>query len=167
LPELVVQVAQAMGLVEEVPTKEQVETVIENSFKENLLKIAAQRTFEKSNLKISVSIQRHVLDVLKSSDKVEEKLLEEAQSQAEYAKKKLDPSQISKSFNEEINFCKRAIDNKDVNLMLLLTPGKSLLQKIFPLTGARTALDFARACSKHIQIEKIPELLQLKEKILK
>ena len=167
LPELVVQVTQAIGLVEKAPSKEEVEKVIEKSFKENMLKIAAQRTFERSSLKISVSIQRHVLDVLKSSDKVEEKLLEEAQSQADYAKKKLDRSQISKCFNEEINKCNKAIEDKDINLMLLLTPGKSLLQKILPLTGAKTPLDLARACSKHIQVEKIPELLQLKEKISK
>ena len=92
-------------------------------------------------------------------------MLADAGSQIKYASTKLDPAEVSRCIQEEA----RVFDNLQVDgeleQMLHLTPGKSLLQEIFKLTGAKSAVDYLRACAKHIDVASVPQLVEIRKKI--
>lgn len=165
-PPIIVEITSAMGLLENVPTIESLEQIIRSEFTENILKIAAQRVFDKTNVKLAVSIQRKVLSEITSESELEQKLLEESKSQTDYAEAHLSDDKIKEFLQLELSICKTALAVNDIHTILRLTPGKSLINRLVTYTGARNVSDYARACAKHINVENYEILKSLRVQIL-
>ncbi len=165
IPAIVKTVSESIGLIEKPPTIEEIESTIRQEFEHNLLKISAQRVFDKTTIKLSVSIQKKVLNEISTEQELEEKLLEESRNQTEFAEEHLSEDKIKEFLASELSICKKALSENDINKMLKLTPGKSLIAKISSITGARNISDYARACAKHIRIDSIQELQSLRDRI--
>ncbi len=165
IPGIVVTVAEKIGLVETLPTIEDLHQLIKQEFENLYLTIAAQRVFEKAKIKLSVSIDRTTLKTIENEDDLSVKLIEEAKNQTDYAEQELSEEKITQLLSAEINNCKKAIEENDIMKMVKLLPGKGLLTKITYRTGAKNPSDYARACSKHIKIDDFKALTSLKERI--
>lgn len=165
LPEIVKKVSETIGLIETPLIIETIEKVIRDEFEQNILKISAQRVFDRTTIKLSVSIQKKVLSEIKNEQELEEKLLEESKNQTEFAEEHLSEEKIKEFLSAELQVCKKALIDNDIKTMLKLNPGKSLVAKLSSLTGARNISDYARACAKHVPVETIIELNELKAKI--
>ena len=59
--------------------------------------------------------------------------------------------------------CRNALDKKSIDEVLQLIPSKKLLNQIAPKAGCKDGMAFARAITKHINIEDIIQIKELKE----
>lgn len=166
MPTIVSTMSEKMGLVASKPTKDEIETIIKKEFEENLLQIVAKRVFDRTTIKLSVSIHKNILQNITTEQELEKKIVEEAKTQTDYAQEHLSEEKIKSFFTEEIELCRKALTTNDIKSILALTPGKSLISKLVTLTGARNISDYARACAKHLNIEDFLELKGLKQKLL-
>jgi energy-coupling factor transporter ATP-binding protein EcfA2 len=165
IPKIVKTVADTIGLTEKLPTIEQIKKIIREDFEEDILQIAAQRVFDKTATRLAVAIQKKDLQRMQSEKELEEKLIEEAKRQTEFAGKHLSEEKVKGFLAQEMLACKKAIEDNNINEMLRLTQGKRLISKLFTLTGARSISDYARACAKHIKVDEIPGLKKLRDAI--
>lgn len=165
IPEIVRTVTEKMGLVEQVPSIEFIQNIIRNDFEQDKLKTIAKRVFDKTTIRLSVSIERHILDKISSEIDLESKILEETRKQLKYATETLDDNIIKALIQEEVTIWQNALTSNDIDAMLKLTPGKSLLSKLVKITGAKNISDYSRACTKHIQISDFPKLVELRQEI--
>jgi len=167
LPEIVNSVAEKMGLVQNIPSIKEIESIIQKEFELNRLKTIAKRVFEKTTLRLSVSIAKSVLDTLKSNEELNNKILEDAKEQLKHAVNHLEDDKIKAFVEKEIELFDKVIKEKSIKEMLKLTPGKSLLDKLSKLSGAKNMIDYSRACTKHIKVESVTELIDLRQKLSK
>jgi hypothetical protein len=130
------------------------------------LKIAALRVFDRTTIKLSVSIQKSVLKEIDSEQDLESKLIEESKKQTEFANQELNEEKIKELLKAELDALKAISANKDFDAMIKKMPGKSLIAKLFPLTGAQNIHDYARACAKHVKIDDVDELMTLRSQLL-
>lgn len=166
MPSIVATMSEKMGLVAKKPTIGEIETIIIKDFAANLLQIVAKRVFDRTTIKLSVSIHKNILQNITTEQELEKKIVEEAKTQTEYAQEHLGEEKIKSFFSEEIQLCRKALTTADIKGILALTPGKSLISKLVTLTGAKNVSDYARACAKHLNIEELLELKGLKQKLL-
>lgn len=165
LPEIIIKVAEELGLVQNIPTEDEIKQLIKSELEATKLFVVAQRVFKRTYIKLEVSIKRSELKQIEDDSALEAKLIEESKIQTDFAEENLGEDRIKEILNEEQGICQAAIDSDSIEEMLRLVPGKRVFAKIFPLTGARTPSDYARACVKHINPEDIPVLKNLKEKL--
>ncbi|MBD0778252.1 ATP-binding protein [Maribacter sp. ANRC-HE7] len=165
IPNVVVQITQNMGLKEAVPTAEEIENLIISEFEKLKLEIAAQRVFDRAKINLAVSIPKTELKQIDTVESLELKLIEESKSQTEYANENLDEAKIKEILKTELDFCEKAINERDIELILSLLPGKSLIAKISSISGARNPSDYARACTKHLSIDEYEPFKKLKESL--
>lgn len=163
IPEIVVIVAEKIGLVETIPTITELQELIKNEFENEFLTISAQRVFEKAKIKLAVSIEKTTLKTIDNEEDLSVKLIEEAKNQMDFAGQEFSEDKIKEMLTNEITRSKKVIAESNINEMIKLLPGKGLLAKITHKTGAKNPSDYARACSKHIKIEEFEVLTKLKE----
>lgn len=165
LPSIVKAISEKMGLVATIPSIDEIELIIKGELEANILQIVARRVFDRTTIKLSVSIQKNVLSNIQNEQELEQKLIEESKSQSDYASEHLGEDKIKGFLAEELERCKKAISDNDIRAMLKLIPGKSLISKIYGLTGARNISDYARACAKHITVDEVEDLKKLRESL--
>lgn len=165
LPAAVVKVTEKMGLKENLPTVEEIEDVIVLEFENSKLEIYAQRVFDKAKINLAVSITKNELKRAETLEELESKLIEESKNQTEYAETKLSEESIKSHLKVEVKLCEKAISEKNIELILKLLPGKSLIAKMSSISGARNPSDYARACTKHLAIEEYESFKNLKENL--
>lgn len=166
LPSIVIKVARELGLVQSIPTEEELNEIIKNEFEATLLFVIAQRVFKRTSIKLEVSIKKSELKDIASSDTLQQKLIEEASIQTQYANETLGEEKVKEIFTEELEFCQNILDRGDAEEILCIAPGKRIYSKIYPLTGARTPSDYARACVKHVAHQDYLALSELKESLV-
>ncbi len=165
LPEIVIQVAKELGLVQHIPTEDEIKQLIKSELEATKLFVVAQRVFKRTHIKLEVSIKKNELKQIEDDATLEAKLIEESKIQTEFAEENLGEDRIKEILKEEISICQTAIDSNSAEEMLKYVPGKRVFSKIFPLTGARTPSDYARSCVKHIKIDDILVLKILKKQL--
>lgn len=165
LPSVAVMVTEKMGLKETSPSVSEIEDIILEEYKSSYLEISAQRVFDKAKLNLAVSIAKNELKNIETVGELEQKLIEESKKQTNYAIDNLSEEKIKAYLKSEVEFSEKAIDDRNIELILSQLPGKALIAKISGLSGARNPSDYARACTKHLKIEDYSQLLDLKTKL--
>jgi len=161
IPSMVIKVATELGLVARIPTEAEIIELIKSELEATKLFVVAQRVFKRTTIKLEVSIRRSELKNIDSAETLEEKLIAESKTQTEFAEENLGEDRVKEILTEETENCQNAIDSGSFDEMLKLVPGKRVFAKLFPLTGARTPSDYARACVKHINVAEYPALERL------
>lgn len=164
IPSVVVMVTEKMGLKESIPSISDIENIIIDEFQSSYLEISAQRIFDKAKLNLAVSISKNELKKIGSVEELEIKLIEESKNQTEYANVKLNEETIKAYLKEEIEYCEKAIAEKNIDIILSIMPGKSLISKMSNISGAKNPSDYARACTKHLKFEDYEQFKRLKNK---
>jgi ABC-type cobalamin/Fe3+-siderophores transport system ATPase subunit len=163
IPEVVKTVTEKIGLVEKLPEINDIEAIIKQDFNSNRIKTVAKRVFEQTTAKLSVSISRNILDGVNSDDELRSIILAGTESQLQYAKESFESVKIEQMIEDEFAFWDKISQENNIEAMLKLCPGKSLIDKLVKLTGARNITDYLRACTKHIDVETIPALADLRK----
>jgi energy-coupling factor transporter ATP-binding protein EcfA2 len=165
IPSAVVKVTHKMGLKETIPTIEEIEELIISEFEKLKLEIAAQRVFDKAKINLAVSIPKTELKQIETVEDLESKLIEESKSQTEYATENLDEEKVKEYLKAELDFADQVISERNIELILSLLPGKSLIAKMSGISGARNPSDYARACTKHLEIDDYSQFKSLKDSL--
>ncbi|WP_139856805.1 AAA family ATPase [Aequorivita sinensis] len=165
LPKAVVKVTEKMGLKGTIPSIEEIENLIISEFENQKLEISAQRVFDKAKINLAVSIPKTELKQIDTVEALESKLIEESKNQTEFATANLDDEKIKSHLKAELDFCEQAINERNIELILSLLPGKSLIAKMSSISGARNPSDYARACTKHLSIEEYVPFKKLKDSL--
>lgn len=166
-PAIVCQVANSLGLVENLPTEQIVNDIIIKEFKEKILHIIAKRAFFRLSIKLGVSINNNALSKITTLESLKETLIIAALEEKTKADKVLSPANVSEIIAEETLLCEKALHNGNIDEVLLLMPAKELLNKLIALVGCKNILQMARAAVRHVKIDTIPILVALKNSLLK
>lgn len=165
LPDLVVDLATKLGIAATAPTTTQVEEIIVRKFQNDFLNIIAKRVFEKTHLKLSISIERGVLRSVTDQETLKKSILNAAAEQRAIAAATLDDAKIEEYIAAETEACQNALASKNIEQILQLVPGKSLLSEVVKCTGLQDQHAYLRACVKHIQIDQHAHLKELRDKL--
>jgi energy-coupling factor transporter ATP-binding protein EcfA2 len=166
VPSVVVAIARALGLVSERNIESNVEDGIVEHFKENFLTILSHRVRYKANFDMGeLAVAKSILRSLANPGELKAEFLAEAGRQKQYANDNLSRSRIEAIFDEEREFLDSIIQRRDLSEMLVVGPGKSLLQKLSKLVGAQAPLDYLRACTKHLDVSAYEHLRHLKARL--
>jgi ABC-type cobalamin/Fe3+-siderophores transport system ATPase subunit len=165
LPEVVVTAIDKMGLKEIIPTIEEIENIIILEFESLKLEISAQRVFDKAKINLAVSIPKTELKQIDTVEDLESKLIEESKKQTTYASANLDDEKIKSYLKAELDLSEQVIKDRNIELILSLLPGKSLIAKMSSISGAKNPSDYARACTKHLSIDEYVSLKKLRDSL--
>lgn len=166
-PKLIHDVGNALSVVENVPTEEEVRQLIINAFQSQKNAIAAQRTFARAKIRLGVSVHKKALSQITSEEKLKEIVSKEAEKEEKKASDSIGKERIIKILDEELNRCKSAIESSSIDDILKLMPGKALINQLSPKIGCRTERNLLNAVKKHIQAGDFPHLVALKNEINK
>ena len=166
-PKLICEISNALSVNDVIPTEEEVTNFILDNFSKQINMIAAQRTFSRANIRLGVSLEKKILLNISNEDELKNLIKAEAIKESQKAQETIGETQTLEILNEELDKCKAAYASKDINQILLLIPGKELLNKLAPKAGCRSDRNLANAVKKHININNYPKLLNLKEQIEK
>jgi hypothetical protein len=70
LPLIVKTIAEKMGLVPTTPSIEEIEEIIKGELEANMLQIVARRVFDRTTIKLSISIQKNVLSNIQNEQEL-------------------------------------------------------------------------------------------------
>lgn len=164
-PKLIFEIGTALSVIDNIPTVDEITEFILDSFSKQINTIAAQRTFARANIRLAVSIDKNTLSSITSEEDLKTLVATEAAKEAQKAHDSIGEAKTLQILNEELERCKNAYSNKSIDEVLLLMPGKELINKLAPKIGCRSERNLANAVKKHINIENYPKLATLKEKI--
>lgn len=160
-PMVVVQVADGIGSMAHIPSEVEVIALIKSEFEKDMIQIIARRVFARANIRLGVSIENNLVKNIKDTDDLEQKLVDASNSELSKATTELGPDAIKKIVKEETSRCKKALEDGAVDEILAIIPGKGLLNKLAPMAGCRNDAAFARAATKHVTVDLIPNLVSL------
>jgi energy-coupling factor transporter ATP-binding protein EcfA2 len=166
-PKLICEIGNALSVIEHIPTLDDINDFILESFQNQINTIAAQRTFARANIRLGVSIDRSTLSTISNEEDLKVIVAKEAVKETQKAHDSIGEEKILLILNEELERCKKAYNSKSIEDILILMPGKELLNKLAPKVGCRSERNLANAVKKHIKIEDYPKLGQLKTKLEK
>ena len=164
-PELISTLAEKIGLVDPIPTKEEIEAEILDHLKSARVSIAARRTFARAELRLGVSLPKRALAGIGSLSDLESQLLEAAEVERKKADSTLSESAIKTGLSDEQARVEAAIAAGDVQAALTLLPGKQLLGMLLSRTGARSPSDLMRAAAHHLTPDQFPHIAALRSRL--
>ena len=164
-PKLISEIANALSVIENIPTEDEITEFILESFSRQINTIAAQRTFARANIRLAVSLDKNTLSSITSEEDLKTLVVTEAAKETQKAHHFIGEEKILIMLNEELDRCKNAYNDKLIDEVLLLIPGKELLNKLAPKAGCRSERNLANAVKKHINIQDYPKLVNLKDRI--
>lgn len=162
-PSLLVAVAQALGTAYPLPTEEAITKALKDYFSENVLHICAKRIFSRLTYRIGVSARKRVCANLSNYDALKRLIDREVQAELAKTNTTFDGNAVSAVYTEERKRCEDALVAVDLDVLLMLTPGKELLNKLATKVGCKNALAVARAARKHIEVDSYPKLAALRQ----
>lgn len=162
-PKVIVAIAAGMSNVDPLPTIEEVRDIILQEFEKQLSHIAAKRVFAKANIKLSVAIPNAILKDINDEQTLKNVLITEAQKEAEKANLKIGPQKVIDLFDVEFEICKKALREKDIDLILSLIPGKELSTILSKKAGCPNVQSLCFAARKHIKIQEFQKLSELRD----
>lgn len=166
LPDVICKVGAGTGLPDPQPTVESVTDEIKNFFQTEYLTIAAKRAFRRMVVSHGVSLSRQALLTCHDEETLRARVGGAAQASLKEAAERFDATVADRVLREELSRCRRAFERADLTEMLRLAPGRKLLSKLVKLAGCADMMAFARAVTKHVTIEEVPELVELRNKLL-
>lgn len=136
-PDLLCALAAKSPLKEPAPTKNEIEQVIRTTFSDSLLRIVASRTAEQAKGELGVSLENEVLRKCQDINQLREHLKIRALEEAQKATQFVGEEVVLRIFEKEWQNCQDTLANNDIEKMLCLTPGKTLLAKLALAMGHR------------------------------
>ncbi len=161
MPDVISTVARGMGTVKTPPSADEVSAEIRAFFKEQLLAVVARRVSERLQMSFSVSLPKKALAAIKNEDELRSRIIKAATEASTGVASLGDKGSVDRVLGEEFTRCKKVLEGGDVPAILGLAPGKELLRRLYPMTGARSPLELARAVTRHVQIGKVSHLASL------
>jgi hypothetical protein len=119
----------------------------------------------RAQIRLNVAPQAGTIRLL-NEPKLRKLIEDEATIEEAKAQKYMGPAKVISIFDQELKRCQKAVDNKDINEVLKLAPGKELLELLAKYVGCADAAMVARAGIKHLDISRYPHLDALRTKIL-
>lgn len=164
-PELIVQAADSIGIVEVVPTSDEVGQDIVEFLREHRLGVAARRAFSRLGLRPGVSVSRQMLGRISSEEELRKATEEAAESERRKVGEALGTDTVKTVLTQELARVDQAIQESDISEALRLAPGKELLPRLMYRTGARSPSELIRAVTKHLDPERFVHTRELKSQI--
>lgn len=143
-------IAHALGTVDPIPSQEDLNARIVEFFSEQKLTICATRVFSRLEHRIGVAAKRQIFKKLSSYETLDTLIKSEVASEVAKVESAFSEIEVAKVFEEERLRCENAINDEDVHTMLVIAPGKELLNRLAPMVGCKNSLAVARAALKHI-----------------
>ena len=165
-PELVEKIALRLNLVENIPNAGQIKDLIFKKLEERSIYIVAQYVSRKASIQAAISINRKFLSEVDSFEKLEQQLIEKSAQQQEAVTDKIGESRIKELIKERKDYIEKAVIEKDIDVALVLLPGKELLSEISSMVGCNSPLSFLRAASKNISIDEFETIKELSQNII-
>ena len=163
-PQIICDLANALGIAEKVPSLEEATETIYRFYEEQRLSIAAKRTFDRIKVSLGVSLDRRVLSQLDSEGKVREAIRRSANCERARAERLISEDAAVRIFDQELARVKRASGN--VGDVLELAPGKELLSRLMRHSGCNSPSEVARGVSKHLNATDYSHLMRLRANLL-
>jgi ABC-type branched-subunit amino acid transport system ATPase component len=164
-PSVVCAVASALGTADPLPTGEGITDTIVDYFRNNLLRVAINRTTCRAIVRLNVSLQSSDIRASVSEEALKNILAKAAREEAMKARQHVGEVVTLQIFDQELALCKTALQERSVEKMLQLAPGKELLPRLAPLAGCKDSAAFARAVYKHLAVDAHQKLKDLREKL--
>jgi hypothetical protein len=130
------------------------------------LQIAARRVNVWFDRQFHVSLSREQMEEIGSEDDLRAKFRQRASTNREEADNYFSEESITKKLNEELDRIDTAVNDKDVDELLLLCPGKELLNgPITDLADSTSSEQLLRRCEMHLEIDNFEHLKTLRQKL--
>lgn len=165
IPKIVALLSERLGTLDEPINEEIVKKIIIEEWEQEYIKVAAKRTTQHLEKNFTPSLTRVQLsDAKDETQKLKMAIIESYQN--EIVKLTEFAHTIEGTFEKILAQCKQALDTKDIDMILKLMPGKLIHTKIVTLLGLKSSEHLARAVTKFIKVEEIPELISFKIKLM-
>jgi energy-coupling factor transporter ATP-binding protein EcfA2 len=164
-PDTFYAVAKSLGMADPTPSVEVITDKIISLCSPKILSVAAKRMEYNATVRLSVSVERKdwtgVSDLGKLKKLVGEKAHEESEKVASFMSKDIVIASLEKEYEE----CENALQERDIEKILQLFPGKELLNSLAPLAHVKNSITFLNAAINHLVIERHPNLKHLREQL--
>lgn len=157
-PDLIAILSTRLGVNE--LSVDDVKNMLLNEFSSSMLSIAVQRVVAQTSLRLGVSIEKQVLARISDEKKLKTILCQRAKEEIKKASL-IDADNVMTLFQKEISNCKKALEEKDIETILVLLPAKNLIEKIAKKMGLNNKLLLLKAVKKHIRLEEFDHLSNL------
>jgi ABC-type cobalamin/Fe3+-siderophores transport system ATPase subunit len=164
LPRVLCDLAEER-VVEDQPTEEDIEEKILEYAASEKVAVAAKRVSESTRLSLSVSVANEDLDEADSTEEVADMLSEAAEDNLEAAENRLGSDQTKDTFEQELHRLDEAIENRNVEEILKLCPGKELLKRLAHFAGCSSKDHIMRAAEEHLDPSDYPNLRGLRNEL--
>jgi hypothetical protein len=165
-PTVVQALAEAIGTGETITSEASIVEQIAEYCSTIMMDVVLQRTIFRARINLNVSIDRsHNLRNINEKT-LREYIRNAASEEQRKAEDVIGPDATEKIFLYELGRFRDAISNRDVDEMLKLAPGKSLLKKLARLGRCSDELSFARGVFKHLKPDQFPFLDELQKTLL-
>ena len=159
-PEILIAVAEKLGLVASIPTEAKVAQEIVAYFDGTLMRTAINRLNHRARIRLNVSLGAAA--ARSDLDSVRTQIATEARSEASKAEQYVGETVALKIFNEEYERCTNARDSANIPEILRLCQGKQLLRILAPLAGCNNESMYVRAVYKHLDLDSFTSLKGLR-----
>jgi hypothetical protein len=165
-PKVICKISEGIGTSDPEPKESDIEKIILQYFEDHLYQIAAQRVINRATIRLAVSVEKKIIKDISDEEKLRVILTKQAKQEEGKASSNIGELKMQELINEELLTCRSALESKSIEHILALVPGKELLNKLFPIAGVNSPSKLFRAATKHVTIEDIPALLNLRNKLL-
>lgn len=164
-PILLSTLANALGIAEPLPTVEELESVILTYFNSGLLRIAVNRMARRAQIRLGVSLPKVALKNINDEQSLRQVVEQEAIREEAKAGKVIGSAAVLAILEAEIKRCRTAYDDKKIEEILKLAPGKELLDSLAHRIGCKDSAAVARAAFKHLDVGNFKNLAALRTRI--
>jgi hypothetical protein len=165
-PDVIASLVEKLFGRDPVETRKQVVDSLVKRAATQSLQIAALRAFPKLQIDFSISLPKSALTKVRSLDDLTDGLVRMAESRSSVIKERLSSVTIKASLQRELGVVQRAINERDVDALLAIVPGKETLKDILELLGLASETELIDACKKHLSVSDFPCLQSLSQKII-
>jgi len=161
-PSIIVQIASALGTGATIPSESAVVDAIHDYCNDLMLRTATERTLQRTFVALSPSVAKNLWSEPRDETFVRDALKKTAAREWAKAKKTLTDKNVLAVFEEELETCKKAIEERQWHALLEIFPGKELCCHLARMADCRDHKALARAAKKHLNIENLPRILALR-----
>jgi energy-coupling factor transporter ATP-binding protein EcfA2 len=164
-PDTFYAVAKSLGMADPTPSIEVITEKIISFCQAKILSVAAKRMEYKATARLSVSVERKVLKEVSNLEELKKLVEEKAHEESEKVASLMSEDIVIESLEKEYKECKSALEERNIEKILQLFPGKDLLNNLAHLANVKDSINFLNAAIKHLDIESHPNLKHLREQL--
>lgn len=163
VPNLICDLGEAIGLIEEPPSPDEVRDEIVDFCQERRVGIVARRVFAQLEVSLGVSLPKRVLERVESREALLTQIQDAAERERRRAEQDFTDEEIEQTVRREWRRLDDAISARDVDRLLSLGPGKPLLSRLGRQIGCHSHTRIARSASRNLNVADYEPLRTLRE----